>query len=130
MSRAVEFRNERTLSSSACAFYSICGQDARAPSNAVEELEFIRRYLEIEKIRFEDRLTIRVDVARDVGDARVPTLALQPLIENAIHHGIASPTRARGWSGCTAPRSASRSPTPPAGGFMVEMVIPFHTGSA
>jgi LytS/YehU family sensor histidine kinase len=55
-----------------------------------EELEFVRRYLEIEKIRFEDRLTVSVDVGHDVSEARVPSLALQPLIENAIHHGIAS----------------------------------------
>jgi two-component system, LytTR family, sensor kinase len=55
-----------------------------------EELEFVRCYLEIEKIRFEDRLTVSVDVGHDVSEARVPSLALQPLIENAIHHGIAS----------------------------------------
>src|SRR5205823_9799095 len=61
-----------------------------------EELEFVRRYLEIEKIRFDERLTIEVDVARDIQQARVPTLALQPLVENAIHHGIAP--RPRGGS--------------------------------
>jgi two-component system LytT family sensor kinase len=55
-----------------------------------EELEFVRRYLEIEKIRFEDRLLVRLDVAPGIENASVPTLALQPLVENAIHHGIAS----------------------------------------
>ena len=54
-----------------------------------QELEFIRRYLEIEKIRFEERLTVKIDVGADVGKANVPSLALQPLVENAIHHGIA-----------------------------------------
>jgi two-component system LytT family sensor kinase len=53
-----------------------------------EELEFVSRYLAIEKIRFEDRLTVSVDVAAETQQARVPTLALQPLVENAIHHGI------------------------------------------
>ncbi len=55
-----------------------------------EELEYVRRYLEIEKIRFEERLSVRVDVGLDAGEARVPSLALQPLVENAIHHGIAA----------------------------------------
>ena len=54
-----------------------------------QELEFIRRYLEIEKIRFEERLTVKIDVDDAVGKANVPSLALQPLVENAIHHGIA-----------------------------------------
>jgi len=54
-----------------------------------QEIEFVRRYLEIEKIRFDERLQVRIDVARDVEQASVPSLALQPLVENAIHHGIA-----------------------------------------
>jgi two-component system, LytTR family, sensor kinase len=53
------------------------------------EMEFIRRYLEIEQIRFEERLAMRFDIESDALSARVPTLALQPLVENAIHHGIA-----------------------------------------
>jgi signal transduction histidine kinase len=55
-----------------------------------EELEFVRRYLEIEKVRFDERLHVDVDVESGIEHARVPTLALQPLIENAIHHGIAA----------------------------------------
>lgn len=54
-----------------------------------QELEFVDRYLEIEKIRFEARLQVAIDVERDARLAMVPSLALQPLIENAIHHGIA-----------------------------------------
>jgi two-component system, LytTR family, sensor kinase len=54
-----------------------------------QELEFVSRYLEIEQVRFEDRLRVRIDVHADVRDAVVPSLALQPLVENAIHHGIA-----------------------------------------
>ncbi len=54
-----------------------------------QELSFIRSYLDIERIRFRDRLSVSIDVAADVLDARVPHLILQPLVENAIRHGIA-----------------------------------------
>lgn len=52
------------------------------------ELEFVNGYLEIEKIRFEDRLKVVLDIAPDTLDARVPHLLLQPLVENAVRHGI------------------------------------------
>jgi two-component system LytT family sensor kinase len=53
-----------------------------------EELEVIQRYLEIEQTRFSDRLRIAVDAADDTKEAAVPTLILQPIIENALRHGI------------------------------------------
>lgn len=66
---------------------------ATPPSDEVsltEEVEFVRRYLEIEQARFEERLRVHIDVASDAWTARVPYLILQPLVENAVRHGIAT----------------------------------------
>lgn len=54
-----------------------------------DEIAFLEAYLEIERTRFADRLSYRVDVDPTVLDARVPSLILQPLVENAIRHGVA-----------------------------------------
>lgn len=53
-----------------------------------EELEFIKGYLDIEQIRFHDRLSVRWDLEADVLDTMVPHMILQPLVENALRHGI------------------------------------------
>lgn len=55
-----------------------------------EEIEMERRYLEVERWRFGKRLVVRIEVADQVRRARVPALILQPLVENAIKHGVAS----------------------------------------
>ncbi len=52
------------------------------------ETEFLSLYLEIQRIRFEDKMRVRMDVAPDCLDAQVPHLLLQPLVENAVKHGI------------------------------------------
>lgn len=54
-----------------------------------EELELLDLYLAIQRVRLEERLTVSTAVAPDVLDAEVPTFLLQPLVENAIRHGIA-----------------------------------------
>ncbi len=54
-----------------------------------QEMEFLGCYLEIERIRFQDRLVTHMDVAQQTLDAKVPNLILQPIVENAIRHGIA-----------------------------------------
>jgi LytS/YehU family sensor histidine kinase len=56
------------------------------------ELETARRYLDIMTIRFGDRLTIAIDAPGELEVARVPRLVLQPLLENALRHGVATTT--------------------------------------
>jgi signal transduction histidine kinase len=53
-----------------------------------DELDFLRKYLEIEKTRFGERLHVHIEVELDTLDAAVPNLVLQPLVENALRHGI------------------------------------------
>jgi two-component system LytT family sensor kinase len=59
-----------------------------------QEVEFLEAYLAIEQARFPHRLSFHVDVDPQLLDARVPSLILQPLVENAVRHGVAARTAA------------------------------------
>ena len=54
-----------------------------------EEMEFVQKYLDIQKVRFAERLQLSVDVPSELFAAQVPSLILQPMVENAVKHGIA-----------------------------------------
>jgi signal transduction histidine kinase len=56
------------------------------------ELELVEGYLGIQRVRFADRLSTAYDIAPDVFDARVPSMILQPLVENTVIHGISTHT--------------------------------------
>jgi two-component sensor histidine kinase len=52
------------------------------------EVDFVTRYLRIEQVRFNERLQVRIDVADDLRDAKVPVFILQPFVENSLKHGV------------------------------------------
>jgi len=60
--------------------------DQRVPLSV--ELELVQKYLQVEQIRFRDRLKVQLDIPTTVGKYLVPSLVLQPIIENAFQHGI------------------------------------------
>jgi two-component system, LytTR family, sensor kinase len=61
----------------------------RSQVTLLEEVEYLQRYLEIQKVRFGERLQVSMDIPPELLHAQVPNLLLQPLVENAIKHGIA-----------------------------------------
>ena len=61
----------------------------RSQVTLAEEVEYLQRYLDIQKVRFGERLQVSVDIPPEMLHAQVPNLLLQPLVENAIKHGIA-----------------------------------------
>jgi signal transduction histidine kinase len=61
---------------------------ARQTTSLREEIELLRHYAQIMQARFAERVTVAWDVAPDAGDAEVPAMLLQPLLENAFKHGV------------------------------------------
>ena len=57
-----------------------------------QEMDFLKTYLEIENIRFQDKLRVEIDIDDAVSGARVPNLILQPIVENAVRHGTSRQT--------------------------------------
>lgn len=99
-------RAERTLEDLADLF-RVFMRDTRELVLIGEEIETCRQYLAIEKLRLGDRLSVRWQVEALPDDALVPALLLQPLVENAIHHGI-EPSGGHGVLAVTIRQAADR----------------------
>jgi two-component sensor histidine kinase len=89
-----------------CFRYALA-KHARDLSTLDEELGFARQYLEIEQVRFGDRLRVQFSRGDALGNEAVPSLLLQPLLENAIRHGLA-PVREGGCVTINAQRDGNR----------------------
>jgi two-component system sensor histidine kinase AlgZ len=85
--RADPERAERVLEDLAELFRTALAEVGSSVTLA-EELELVRRYLDIESVRFGRRLVVHWDIDERAGAARVPPLLLQPLAENAVRHGV------------------------------------------
>ena len=71
-------------------FLRRASEDSHRPQvTLAEEVEYLQRYIDIQKVRFGERLHVSVDIPADLLNAQVPSLLLQPLVENAIKHGVA-----------------------------------------
>jgi two-component system, LytTR family, sensor kinase len=71
-------------------FLRRASEDSHRPQvTLAEEAEYLQRYVEIQKVRFGERLRVSVAIEAELMDAQVPNLLLQPLVENAIKHGVA-----------------------------------------
>jgi two-component system LytT family sensor kinase len=80
---------ERMVEKLAAFFRTSLTADPIDDVTLAEEMRLQRLYLEIEEVRFPDRMLIRIDVPPELERACVPTLILQPLVENAVKHGVA-----------------------------------------
>jgi two-component sensor histidine kinase len=89
-----------------CFRYALA-KHSRDLSTLDEELDFARHYLEIEQVRFGDRLRVQLSRGDALGSEAVPSLLLQPLLENAIRHGLA-PVREGGCVSVQAHREGER----------------------
>ena len=69
-------------------FRHVLAQSSRPLTTVSEEIEFLRTYLYIEEVRFADRLQVEIRMDPQVANAPIPSLILQPLVENALKHGL------------------------------------------
>lgn len=70
-------------------FRYVLAHSSQSLTSIGEEMEFLRTYLEIEEARFGERLNVEFEIAPDVSCQPIPSLLLQPLVENALKHGLA-----------------------------------------
>jgi len=87
-------RAEEMLMALSTFFRTSLSIDPSADVSLAEEIALQRLYLDIEKVRFPDRLHVTIDIPGDLAEARVPALILQPIVENAIKYGV-STTKSR-----------------------------------
>ena len=85
-------RAEEMLMALSTFFRTSLSIDPSADVSLAEEIALQRLYLDIEKVRFPDRLHVTIDIPDDLSEARVPALILQPIIENAIKYGVSAST--------------------------------------
>jgi LytS/YehU family sensor histidine kinase len=90
--RAAPDRAQAALYSLTSLLRAVLSRSSAESCTLDEELALIGDYLAIERARFEERLRVELDVPEDLRAARVPPLLLQPLVENAVKHGI-TPSR-------------------------------------
>jgi len=81
-------RAQETLYSLTALLRAVLTRTAGEQTTLHEEMTLVREYLSIEQARFEERLTVALVMPEALANARVPSLVLQPLVENAIKHGI------------------------------------------
>jgi two-component system LytT family sensor kinase len=79
-------------------FRHVLAHSSRALTSLRDEIELLRTYLYIEEVRFGDRLKVEFEIAPEVAGEMIPSLILQPLVENALKHGLApKPGPGRLW---------------------------------
>ena len=83
-------RAEEMLMALSTFFRTSLSIDPSADVSLAEEITMQRLYLDIEKVRFPDRLGVVIDIPKDLEEARIPALLLQPLVENAIKYGVSA----------------------------------------
>jgi hypothetical protein len=87
-------RAETMLLALSTFFRTSLSLDPGADVTLAEEIDLQRLYLDIEKARFPDRLHVEIDVPRELEQARLPALLLQPIVENAIKYGVSKSRKA------------------------------------
>ena len=87
-------RAETMLLALSTFFRTSLSLDPGADVSLAEEIDLQRLYLDIEMARFPDRLTVEIDVPKDLEQARLPALLLQPIVENSIKYGVSKSRKA------------------------------------